>query len=361
MKTNLVLGLVLGLSLSHFSAAAENMDTHAEKSPKTEIPQALRPTLVDAESLELLRKRIPRLPDSLKLDAIGEIRMQKTGGVIDGGGGNPTGLSFRHEAAKGLAILQSHLPEASIKVLTQALERATIIVTEDPLATPDGQGGVQVAAAVNQPQAGVIYVHHESWQRLSSAEKRALATHEVASLVGLEGTGDYLMSSMVLDATMVQPILDPKEVTLFEAYYDRSTQGFSPHSARQRCNLTKERFKRTYELVYCSYLQKSERVWNQYDRRYEEVPLDLYGLKVAGLGEKSTLIWKTVFSSKGYGPGNALVDLYPTKEDAHSACMSLLRDMLPYEPLWTKPRCNIQPDANHFYFEIQTQNPLVEN
>jgi hypothetical protein len=261
------------------------------------------------------------------------------------GGGDPVGLDFQAEAAKAVTkITQQELGAVSYSELIQKLESAKYIVVDQALNLVLANA-IQNSAAENEPSTSTIYINRARWQAITDeASRQSLAAHELLSLIGVESSGDYHVSkNLKIDAS--------QNVTLlYSEYFDpNSSVGLTDETAVTQCSNEKSLFEEKYYFVYCTYLEK-----NAFNA--DGTPTATYGLNVYGVGESGSLSWHTVFSSKSFGSAGQFSDEFANSDDAQEACNL---EIAAGNPAWTQPRCVIEADGTQFYYEIQTQNPLL--
>lgn len=299
----------------------------------------------------------PKSPTTTISEQRREQLQRMGGGVVDGGGGDEVGIAFQAEAARAILRLRAHVSLNDFRKLKNTVDTVSYIVIDQNLSVLSGFGQLQNSVAVNVPEENTIYIQRGRWNAIKeSNERQALVAHELLSLIGLEKTGDYRISSK-LHGPDIDGLAAAKQVLLFDKYYNQDPIGFSSDSVGNVCSNKKEEFEKKYYFVYCSYLEKT--ITNPSRRRSHLEVSTVYGLRVYGIGERSTLQWQTVFSSLAYGPGQVLSTTYTTEDDARRACYLTIfnsRD----EEMWTEPRCEILPtEEGEYYYLIQTQNPLL--
>lgn len=153
-------------------------------------------------------------------------------GVSVRGGGDEVALEFLAEVNGVLQEIRERHPDlAPLVINLKPPTRDQILVSEEPLTIPI-PGGVQDSIAVNEPHSGRIWVNRARWASVRSAPlRRAISLHEVASLRGLEGTGEYPISSAYL-AKHLQNV-DPEVIRL-----GRERLPFEPIRERVETNQT---------------------------------------------------------------------------------------------------------------------------
>ena len=124
------------------------------------------------------------------------------GGGVNGGGGDDDGLEFSarlSEALRSIKLMKSIL---TAKAMSLDLEKdilATRIVVLDQTLVVKIAGFIQSSVAANIPQSKIIYVNRSRWHGIKNKSlKEAIALHEYLSLLGLEQTGYYPISSNYL-------------------------------------------------------------------------------------------------------------------------------------------------------------------
>ncbi len=127
-------------------------------------------------------------------------------GTANGGGGDEIGLEFEKVLKNALNTLQTR-DSASYNLLIQnglqnTLKNIRYVVVEGPLQVPLEQS-IQNSVAVNDRTTNIIYIHRDRWQKIFDVKtKEAIAIHEVASLLGLESTGSYPISSSYISGSV---------------------------------------------------------------------------------------------------------------------------------------------------------------
>ncbi|MGZ3694296.1 MAG: hypothetical protein ACXWQO_08935 [Bdellovibrionota bacterium] len=116
-----------------------------------------------------------------------------------GNGGDEVALDFLKSATSALEEIHRSSPDLDKLLAPSDLETvaraAQVVVTDTPLMV-DLDGVTQESTAVNQPDKNLILINRARWNKISNPElKRGIALHEVASLKGLESTGNYPLSS----------------------------------------------------------------------------------------------------------------------------------------------------------------------
>lgn len=159
-------------------------------------------------------------------------------------------------------------------------------------------------------------------------------------------------------------------------------------TAQRECARQKALHARAYYYVYCVYyedeirttilepvadeyfsvlrdyyydveLTRSRTYWHSVERTLRDYR---YGLRVFGLGVPAELPWKLVASSLGLGDG--LIDrTFASEPIALEACRARLMDEARSgSPVFYRARCRTPrlTDGVTYYYEIVTQNPLVD-
>jgi hypothetical protein len=124
---------------------------------------------------------------------------QAYAGKEAGNGGDEVALDFLRAAAAALEDIHSSQPALDRQLaplnLVSVAESARVIVTNTPLKV-DLDGVSQESIAVNLAAKNLIVINRLRWKQLTSEVlKRGIALHEVASLKGLESTGNYPFSA----------------------------------------------------------------------------------------------------------------------------------------------------------------------
>lgn len=114
------------------------------------------------------------------------------------GGGSDLGLEFQAAFETSLKNIKnqkefSDLSSLDFKILLPNLK---IVVVEEILETKIGNS-YQESTAVNYPKNQLIKLNKDRWSSIANAAlKEGLALHEVLSLVGKEGSGNYQYSAL---------------------------------------------------------------------------------------------------------------------------------------------------------------------
>lgn len=122
------------------------------------------------------------------------------GGKAVGNGGDEIGLEFQNAAIRAVneAVAYGLLESAQGVELRALSLSATILVTDNPLGSVRGRYE-QESIAINIPEQTTVLVNRFRWQEATNDRLReGLALHEVLSLRGLEGTGNYRISGAYL-------------------------------------------------------------------------------------------------------------------------------------------------------------------
>lgn len=129
------------------------------------------------------------------LNGIQKLRL----GTNSGGGGDDVGLDFQRTLQMALEGLRNQEPK-TFKILEEkniiGLARGIkIIVVDEELEAPI-KGYTQNSVAVNLPHIKTILVNRQRWNNVKdSVIKEGIALHEIVSLLKLESTGRYDISS----------------------------------------------------------------------------------------------------------------------------------------------------------------------
>ncbi len=115
------------------------------------------------------------------------------------GGGHEMGLSFKADLESALESFKTlNLGESlklSRKDLQQKLDRIKIVVVDQSLST-EFKDYIQSSVAVNIPSQNLIVISQPRWMQIQDAVLReGIALHEFLSLLGIESTGYYPVSS----------------------------------------------------------------------------------------------------------------------------------------------------------------------
>ncbi|HLD99197.1 MAG TPA: hypothetical protein VJB59_02995 [Bdellovibrionota bacterium] len=117
------------------------------------------------------------------------------------GGGDPIALEFKQAAySAAREVLAMNLVSSSIlQNLIPTIDSAQVFVTADALSVALNNFQQQ-SAAVNMPADLLILVNPQRWSAIQDNDTRkALALHEILSLMKLERTADYSISGRYLD------------------------------------------------------------------------------------------------------------------------------------------------------------------
>ncbi|MEN0058239.1 MAG: hypothetical protein AAGB31_05350 [Bdellovibrio sp.] len=275
------------------------------------------------------------------------------------GGGDEVGLNFQATAAAALSYLDhSSLSPVQLGATKAALENARYIVVDEALfASVAGASYKQNSVALNDKKTRIIYINRERWKALKKPlEKMQIALHELLGLVGLEGTGDYKISSTLRIPDAQSPYPDSR--LLVTRFYDNSDKGLSPTSAIKQCALQKVAYQNQYSIVYCSYWEKRiPYTVEKGPKGKSVVKYDLaYGLAIYGVGKKGgSAAWSTVFSSNSFLDEEFGSLYYDTEKEAKYACSLHLIEALPHEPFWLNARCLTAKEANQYFYQIRIQ------
>lgn len=270
------------------------------------------------------------------------------------GGGDEVGLNFQATAAAAIAALDANrLSPAELESLKIMLDHARYVVVDEALFASIGGAPdfSQESVALNDRGTETIYINRPRWLKIDDfLVRQQIALHELLSLLGIEDTGNYKISSTLnnLEATR-----------LYDRFYDDSAQGLSEESVERACTLQKARFQNQYVIVYCSFMKKE--IPQQSDDSTGHHPKitykTAYGLAVWGLGKRDGATgWITVFSSRNFLNGDFGALEYPAENAARDACMLHLAQTITSEPFWIGARCFTISDGSRHYYEIRTLN-----
>jgi|GEM_PF-5027533 hypothetical protein len=114
-----------------------------------------------------------------------------------GGGGETVGLEFQAAAYRALQNADSTLlDKATYQRAIETIRNARFLVTKEKLTVLDQNGREMNPVAVNYPNLQSIYIDAEKWNGIAHEDVRqSLSFHEVLSLMKIEKTGDYHLSS----------------------------------------------------------------------------------------------------------------------------------------------------------------------
>lgn len=365
MRTKLLLiATTAGLSLPNFGFA---QDVNTSTASTINIPKnnavfnSTKLTIPKIETSTTLQMNPKTNSTETTLKLPRDINGLKGGGIIDGGGGDELGMMVQADAVAAVSRLGKVVDAETFAKLKNVLNETKFVVVNDELVVTDASGKKQFSAAQNFPSTHTIYVQRQRVNQMKDVVSRQrLMGHEILSLAGLESTGDYHLSSKISPSATAETS-NSKGTILYNEFYNSDPKGYTADSAADICQAKKDEFADQYYYVYCSYWRKpiKEGFSCNTDNSHscgDDIEY-VYGLRVYGLGKDSELVWKTVFSSKAFGPDKNLNDEYDNNEDAQSACvMNMIQNS---EAKWTKPRCLVKQDGAQFYYEIQTQNPLA--
>ena len=122
----------------------------------------------------------------------------------DRGGGDEIGLEFQKIAHATLADLKTHQPflyeQLKNKNLESVIENLYVVTVDTPLKILVGTS-YQDSVAVNDPKESLILVQRARWENVKDERiKAGIVLHEILSLVGIEETGFYPISSRYVTA-----------------------------------------------------------------------------------------------------------------------------------------------------------------
>jgi len=179
----------LGAQVSH---AAEPV--LLVKPADLKIPPSLTQTLktgtpLSAKQMVELQQRIDALT-SKQLSVMG---------TKDGGGGDTMAFEFQGLAKEALGHLQQVSPETYAELvkrdLATTIENAKIIFVDAAL-NVEINDLIQSSIAFNSPKTQTILVNRQKWNGLfNNYLRQTIALHEFLSLIGVESTGSYPVSS----------------------------------------------------------------------------------------------------------------------------------------------------------------------
>jgi hypothetical protein len=124
------------------------------------------------------------------------------------GGGDEVAIAFQKSAADGLKHLAAIFPDVDFSGAESLIPKITYITVTGDLPVKAGPA-VQDSTAVNVPEKKTVYISRLRWKQINDENlRRAIATHEVLSVAGMEKTGDYHLSSLLNEDN--QPVLNQK-------------------------------------------------------------------------------------------------------------------------------------------------------
>lgn len=141
------------------------------------------------------------------LDPKIESMLKQLMGGVNGGGGDEVGLKFQSVIQTALQNLKSwnnSFFTEHEKQIEMTIERMKIIVVDDTLDVKL-KGLIQASVAVNFPEFNLIIVNRVRWKNIQEAALlEGIALHEVLSLMEIEMTGFYPISSKYVSSSGVQ-------------------------------------------------------------------------------------------------------------------------------------------------------------
>jgi ankyrin repeat protein len=151
-----------------------------------------------------MKSKLTRTIVAVGLFITGITAAHARGGTDVGGGGDPLALEFKATASVALKNLQALKGQPFTAVnfaeLENKIDNAQVIVTDQALDVVK-DGFVQDSAAENQPKQNLIIINRSSYQKTGSAiVQQSLALHEFLSLMQVESTANYPVSSAFLIA-----------------------------------------------------------------------------------------------------------------------------------------------------------------
>lgn len=144
-----------------------------------------------------------------KLDRMTEQQGSRMG-TKDGGGGDALAFEFQSAAQQALRNLQGIVPntftDVSQRNIGFTIENAKIIFVDQSLDV-EINALIQSSVAFNSPKTQTILVNRHRWNLLNESLKETIALHEFLSLVRLESTGSYSISSQLWTALSTKDAL----------------------------------------------------------------------------------------------------------------------------------------------------------
>jgi hypothetical protein len=226
MRNGSFKSLIFALSLLFGSGSVAESGNPAPKGTN-QIPASLRPQTPNFETFrkELLvtepepqssNKKAPRstTPSDLKngMNDIfnspnfdvrkqsDKIESMKTLGGVNGGGGDEIGLSFEAAMQSALIKMSRNMPQLYAKLVKRKLNsvlQTLRILTVDVSISAKYQSILQDSVAANDPVNRIIIINRFKWLRISNPVlAEGIALHELASILRLEKTGRYPISSL---------------------------------------------------------------------------------------------------------------------------------------------------------------------
>ncbi len=279
-----------------------------------------------------------------------------------------------------LALLARQLGNATVKSRSQ-----TLVLRGEP------------KHAINYPDLVLVEFETNEWRTASLIRKYEMVMHELYPLVGTLDEGYHKAIAQVRQLNRLG-LLAQKRVTakvvptlLYEAYDDQNREGLSHRDATEICSRYKEQAAHEYFGVYCVFIEKSWRQWEQsqsksqarehWVERTGKRPLEwrevlrtitqlhehagyattaTFGIRVYGLGQLSKLPWQVLLSSEDFGDELGSRP-FATRSLARDACRSLTYKLDANSVRYYRAVCrtSLDTESGKYHYEIVTQNPLA--
>jgi len=229
------------------------------------------------------------------------------GGSSVRGGGDEVALEFQNAFARAIQNIKANKPELlkpqELNDLVAKANEANIVVVDTPLTTTTEDGAVQFSVAVNDPGQSRIDINRKRWNAIINPHIReALALHEIASLLRIERTGKYKVSSEYIRAFSLDfKVLEPVTVRCS-----------GPRSEQAPCE------NRGKEVVYAQLSMSS--ILSLVNTRTDEIrtlvaPLEAQQVSFTDEGKNYSLIVKAPnMGSAAFGLWLAIISEQPTDE-----------------------------------------------
>jgi hypothetical protein len=198
MKTNFVSILTsLAVSSAIFAHAATNAT--AANAAKVDVSKLVQNTSAKQQSAIKTDATNKNIKAPKQFQSVDQSLFLKFGGN-SGGGGDDVGLEFQASLNTALKTLSKNDPQTYQMLLNEglasAMSLAKYIVVDDTLLV-DVKDLVQNSVAVNVPDQLTILINRSRWKALRGQPilMSGIALHEMNSLLKIESTGMYAISS----------------------------------------------------------------------------------------------------------------------------------------------------------------------
>jgi len=136
------------------------------------------------------------------------IKSEKMGGY-SGNGGDEIAIDFQHSLKRAVATLSTTYPELSTVLKRIELENASVkvVVVNKPLYVT-AINSTQESVAVNYADKKLILIHRKRWMAIQDQRtKDSIALHEHLSLIGIESSGYYPISSLLFNSNPSEGVI----------------------------------------------------------------------------------------------------------------------------------------------------------